>query len=92
MCSTRMASALRSRIGHTVLACLRAAALGMPLGAALVAHADPEPVVADAACASEAAPEPEPEPVRFRFWIGAFEFSLAIGGNAGFMVAFEGLR
>ncbi len=85
-----MAAALRSRIGQTVLACLLAATLGMPLGAALVPHADPALPPADAACAVEAAREAEP--VRVRFWIGAFEFSLAIGGQAGFMVAFEGLR
>lgn len=85
-----MASALRSRIGQTGLACLLAATLGMPLGAALVAHADPQPPAADAPCGIEAVREAEP--VQFRFWIGAFEFSLAIGGQAGFMVAFEGLR
>lgn len=85
-----MASALRSRIGQTVLACLVAAMLGVPLGAALVAHADPEPPASGAPCAIDAAREAEP--VQFHFWIGAFEFSLAIGGQAGFMVAFEGLR
>jgi hypothetical protein len=86
-----MASALRSRMCHTVVASLLAVALGMPVGAARVAHADPEPPVADTAC-EDAAAEPGLEPVRFRFWIGAFEFSLAIGGQAGFMLAFEGLR
>ncbi len=87
-----MASTLRSRLGPLVLACVLAcpvaAPIAMPLGAGLVAHADPEPVPAEWSCATAAAPEP----VRFRFWIGAFEFSLALGGEAGFTLAFEGLR
>lgn len=86
-----MASALRFRIAHTLLACLLAATLGIPLGAALVAHGDPAPA-AEAACSTAPTPDADPEPVRFHFWIGAFEFSLAIGGEAGFAVAFEGLR
>jgi hypothetical protein len=84
-----MASAFRHRIGQTVIGCLLAVTLGLPLGAALVAHADPEPPAA-AACVSEGAAQPEP--VRFRFWIGSFEFSLSLGGYAGFALAFEGLR
>ena len=86
-----MASALRSRIGPTLLACVLAAALGVPLGAALIGAADPGTPRATAACASVES-EAAPDPVRFRFWIGAFEFSLALGGQAGFTLAFEGLR
>ncbi len=87
-----MASALRSRIGQTVLTCLLAASLAMPLGAALVTHADPQPPLAGAGCGGAAVTDAGTEPVRFRFWIGAFEFSLALGGDAGFTLAFEGLR
>ena len=83
-----MASAFHHRIGRTLLALLLAAVVGMPLGAAFISHGDPAASVAGAACASE----PAPDPVRFRFWIGSFEFSLSIGGQAGFALAFEGLR
>lgn len=85
-----MASAIHHRISRTLLALLLAAVVGMPLGAAFVSHADPDPgpPVAGSACGGERAPDP----VRFRFWIGSFEFSLSIGGQAGFALAFEGLR
>jgi hypothetical protein len=83
-----MASAIHHRIGRTLLPLLLAAVIGMPLGAAFISHGDPAAPVAGTACGGD----PAPDPVRFRFWIGSFEFSLSIGGQTGFALAFEGLR